>query len=378
MRLSTSWSACVPVVPFNSPGRASAAQEVALAGALDRVLKSGWYVHGPEHEAFEREFADYLGVQNVIGVASGTDALELALKSVTAVAKNAVLTAANAGAYATTAAHRAGFTPYYADVEESTLCLSARTVEEALARSGGGVGTVVVTHLYGRMAPAREIRDVCRRHHVALVEDCAQAVGALGDGGLAGSIGDAAAFSFYPTKNLAALGDGGAVATDRDDVARRVRQLRQYGWSRKYTVELTGGANSRLDEIQAAVLRVRLPLLERQNLRRREIVARFVKAAAGGPLNVLRADGPGHVAHLCVGLTDQRDAVRALLNEGGIATDVHYPVPDHMQPAFLVPGDVPSLPVTEWAASRVLSLPCFPEMTEEDIEHVERALRALT
>jgi aminotransferase EvaB len=221
------------------------------------------------------------------------------------------------------------------------------------------------------------IRELLRSRGIALLEDCAQAAGAGAPGSRAGSLGDVAAFSFYPTKNLGALGDGGAVTSPRQDVADRARRLRMYGWSAKYEVGHDGGRNSRLDELQAALLRVRLAHLDAWNEARRAIVARYVAAADGTGVRVLPAVGPDHVGHLAVLVAQDRDAVRDALTAAGIQTDVHYPIPDHQQKPFFAEHAEVSLPVTELRSGQILSLPCFPELTDAEIERVCAALKGL-
>jgi len=285
-----------------------------------------------------------------------------------------ILNAANCGGYTTPAARRAGLRVSFADVDPETLCLSRETVEAAL---GPDVRAVVVTHLYGLLAEIEEIATLCWERGASVVEDCAQAAGAQREGRRAGAFGDAAAFSFYPTKNLAALGDGGAVSTNRDDVAETVLRLRQYGWEQKYEVTVRGGRNSRLDELQAAVLRIRLRHLDEWNERRRSIVSRYAEALAPDAGRFVSRDGADYVAHLAVVVAENRDGVRALLEAAGIATDVHYPIADHRQPAWAEEYDDLNLPVTEHAVEHVLTLPCFPELTEDEIERVCVVLRGL-
>lgn len=272
-------------VPMNDLSRALTAEQSDLAGVFADVLRSGWLVQGPQHDAFETELSAYIGAGHVVGVASGTDALELALRAVMPAGRQTVVTAANCGGYATTAARRAGFTVRYADVLPETLCLDPGHLASMVDES---VGVVVVTHLYGRAADVPGVRRVCTPLGIAVLEDCAQALGAVTGEGPVGSLGDIAAFSFYPTKNLGALGDAGAVATSSAELADTVRALRQYGWKGKYRIEQDGGRNSRLDELQAPVLRRRLPRLDASNARRREIItayAEFVKVdEAGGCL----------------------------------------------------------------------------------------------
>jgi aminotransferase EvaB len=372
--LALSWLTtgnCAVKVPLNDLSRGPGACE-ELRQAVARVAASGWYVQGPEHAAFEREFAEFCGVSDCVGVASGTDALELALRAVASPASGAVLTAANAGGYASVAARRAGFDVRYSDIDAATLCLDT----EAVAARLEGVAVVVVTHLYGRLAPVEPIIELCRRGGIAVVEDCAQAAGARRDGRRAGSFGDAAAFSFYPTKNLAALGDGGAVLTSSGAVAENVRRLRQYGWSRKYAIEVDGGRNSRLDEMQAAALRVRLRQLDEENEQRRVILRRYAEAACNSSITVPAADGEGHVAHLAVALTDDREAVRARFAAAGVQTDVHYPIPDHRQAAYIDQYQDVILPVTENVTNRIFTLPCFPQLTDEEVDAVCACLRA--
>lgn len=361
-------------VPVADPGRAARALRDELADTFERFLASGRYILGPEHAAFEGEFAGFLGVGHCVGVASGTDALELALLAVGCRGGDGVLMAANCAAYAATAARRAGLRVCFADVDSATLCLSAATVEEALTPDSRAV---VVTHLYGLLGDVEGIVALCRDRGVAVVEDCAQAAGARRGGRRAGAFGDVAAFSFYPTKNLAALGDGGVVATSSDEVADRVRKLRQYGWDRKYRVSIPGGGNSRLDELQAAVLRVRLDRLDGWNARRREIVQRYAAVLAPAVGRFVAGAGEDYVAHLAVAVVADRERVRAALDAAGVGTDVHYPIADHRQPAWSDDYADVRLPVTEHAVEHVLTLPCFPELTEEEIVRVCEALRGL-
>jgi dTDP-3-amino-2,3,6-trideoxy-4-keto-D-glucose/dTDP-3-amino-3,4,6-trideoxy-alpha-D-glucose/dTDP-2,6-dideoxy-D-kanosamine transaminase len=360
-------------VPMNDLLRGFNRHRGEVLAAVSRVAESGWYVHGPEHEAFQREFADFVGVGHCVGVGNGTDALELAIRAVGDERTGTVLTAANAGGYTTTAARRAGRGVTYADVDPAHLCLSARSVEPLL----GGVAIAVVTHLYGRLAPIEEIVQLCHDRGVAVIEDCAQAVGAERGGRRAGSFADAAAFSFYPTKNLGALGDGGAVVTSDDELAASLLRLRQYGWTSKYDIGVDGGRNSRLDEMQAAVLRSRLPHVQEGNERRRHIIRQYADAASGTCLAILPVAGEDHVGHLAVGLTSRRDHVVEALGAAGVRTDVHYPIPDHRQQAFALELSHVSLPVTEATARRLVSLPCFPELTDTEVEQVCDALRNL-
>jgi len=362
------------LVPVADPRRGVEALRSELDSALARVLESGRYVLGPEHDLFEAELAEYLGIRHCVGVASGTDALEIALKSIGCRGGDQVVTAANAGFYSSTAARAAGLRVRYADVDPELLTISAATVEEALTPE---TRAVVVTHLYGLMAEIESIVDLCRAREIGVVEDCAQAAGARRSGRLAGTFGDAATFSFYPTKNLGALGDGGAIVTDDDGVAERAKTLRQYGWETKYRVARPGGRNSRLDELQAAILRTRLPHLDIWNERRRSIAARYAEALPPYVGRLVSLGGEDYVAHLAVVLAADRDAVRSRLQAAEIGTDIHYPIPDHRQPVWGTALEKLRLPITEHATEHVVTLPCFPELTDDDVARVCEALHEL-
>jgi aminotransferase EvaB len=355
-------------IPFNDLRRAAAGDEELLA-TVARVAGSGRYLLGEETERFECELAGYLGAAHAVAVANGTDALELALAALAGTSECEVLMTANAGGYGAIAARRRNLRVRFADVDERSLLLTARTAEEALTAR---TGIVIVTHLYGKMADAAALRELCHARGILLLEDCAQAAGARAGGRFAGSIGDAAAFSFYPTKNLAAIGDGGAVVTSDEDVARRVRRLRQYGWEAKYEIAQDGGRNSRLDEIQAAVLRMRLGTLEERNRSRRRIARRYAETLASTSIGMVHAGGEDYVAHLAVLRSPDRDCLAQRLAARGIATAVHYPLPDHRQALLGAPAT--ALPATEAAAGEVLSLPCFPELAEDELELVCAAL----
>lgn len=363
-------------VPLNDLSRTPPEVMAEIKAAIERVLASGWFVLGPEHAGFEAELAEYLGVSDTVLLGNGTDALELALAAVGVAEGDQVLTVANAGAYATVAVRLLGATPSYCDVSPDTLLMTGETFSAALEGLDAPPKAVVVTHLFGAMAPVGEIAAIARAHGIAVVEDCAQALGARQSGRMAGTFGDIATTSFYPTKNLAAFGDGGAVFTDNTDLADSVRRMRQYGWDSKYHIVHDHGRNSRLDEMQAAILRVRLPLLDSLNERRREIHARY-EAVSSRAARVVGSASESFVAHLAVLTADDRDAVRARLRDHGVGTDVHYPVPDHLQ-GFPSHKPAPvSLPTTERAAQTVFSIPMFPELTDPEVERVCRALQSL-
>jgi dTDP-3-amino-2,3,6-trideoxy-4-keto-D-glucose/dTDP-3-amino-3,4,6-trideoxy-alpha-D-glucose/dTDP-2,6-dideoxy-D-kanosamine transaminase len=350
---------------------ALANQGLDLASALLRVLESNSFVMGREVAQFEQEFAAWTGVSHCVSVANGTDALELALRALDLPSGAKVVCVANAGFYSATAIHLAGLEPLYVDVDENSLTMSAESLAPALA---GKPAAVIATHLYGQLAPIERMARMCREAGVPLIEDCAQSHGASRNGKRAGSFADMSCFSFYPTKNLGALGDGGAVLTDDDAHAARLKALRQYGWSKKYEVSLLGGCNSRLDELQAAVLRTKLPELERHNAMRRAIAKRYNEAFAGLPLRLPASVGEDYVAHLYVVRTPQREALRAHLAQCGVGTDVHYPIADIRQPAFAGRRAGESLPASEASCATAMSLPCFQGMPAADVEHVVKSV----
>ena len=348
-------------------------QGVDLAGAVARVLASNSFVMGNEVAKFESEFASYTGVTHCVSVANGTDALELALRALNLQPGAKVACVANAGFYSATAVHLAGGVPLYVDVDEHTLTMSPEALAQALRDKPA---VVIATHLYGQLVPIERLVELCRAAGVPLIEDCAQSHGASRDGRRAGCFADLSCFSFYPTKNLGALGDGGAVLTASDAFATRLKGLRQYGWSKKYEVSLLGGRNSRLDEVQAAVLREKLPLLERHNAWRRAIATRYNSAFAGLPLRLPASVAADFVAHLYVIRTPMRESFRAYLAASGVATDVHYPIVDIRQPAVAARYAGTSLPVSEEACATAVSLPCYPGMPDEDVEQVIRSVLA--
>ena len=345
-----------------------------LLPILDRVSKSHSYILGKEVAAFEKEFAQYIGVSECITVANGTDALELSLKGVNIKPGDHIATVANAGFYSSTAIHAVGAIPLYVDISNESLTMSIISLKTAFF-STKKPKAVIVTHLYGQIAPnILEIKKICEEAQVPLIEDCAQATGASINGKKAGSFGDLATFSFYPTKNLGALGDGGAIVTNNNILATRIKRLRQYGWSEKYQVVLPGGQNSRMDEIQAAILREKLPYLDEWNKMRRSIAAAYNNAFKDLPIQYPISIREDYVAHLYVIRVREQDRLRHFLKEKKIVTDVHYPIPDHLQPAYPLCTDN-SLAVTELACQSVVSLPCYPGLNDGERERVIAAVQ---
>ncbi|MDD2547790.1 MAG: DegT/DnrJ/EryC1/StrS family aminotransferase [Burkholderiaceae bacterium] len=369
----------MPSLPSVSPialfSAAAVNGPLGLGAVLQQALDTHWYVLGPQVQGFEEAFAAYVGVPHAVGVANGTDALELALRAAGVQRGDRVLTVANAGFYSSTALHAIGAVPVYVDVDEASLTLSPAALAQALAAPGPKPVAVVVTHLYGQLADMPALLPLCRAAGLVVIEDCAQAHGAEQAGRQAGAWGDLACFSFYPTKNLGALGDGGAVLTASPDRAERLRALRQYGWSHKYTVAVPGGGNSRLDALQAAVLHAKLPHLAAHNAARRATAARYNAAFAGLPLRCPPSVGADFVAHLYVLRTARREALRGFLQARGIATEVHYPLADHQQPAYPGACLAGGLPVTEAACATALTLPCYPGLPAADVERVVVAVQ---
>lgn len=357
------------VIPVNSLLRHIKPIADRLQRAAEGVIRSGYFVLGPNLGRFEQAFAGYCGARHCIGVANGTDALELGLKAMGIAPGDEVAVIANAAMYGTSATLACGAIPVFVDIDPRTHNLYPDALEAACTQHS--LKAVIVTHLYGRLADMDNILEICRRHGVRVMEDCAQAHGAMDARGTkAGTFGDVASFSFYPTKNLGALGDGGAIVTNDDAIAGKARQLRQYGWSAKYTNELSGGRNSRLDELQAALLMEMLPELDGWNARRREIANRYSRSIRTRSLRLPAESGTEYVAHLYVVESDHRDDVRARLSKAGVQTEVHYPTPDYRQPCLQGKVDAMPLPASEQAAACVLTLPCFPEMTDAEVEAV--------
>lgn len=346
--------------------------EGELEQALKRVLASGWYALGPEVETFEKNFAAWCGVGYCRGLGNGTDAIELALKALGVTAGSEVIVAANAGMYSGTAIYAIGATPVYADIDPLTFCISP---QHAASLIGPKTKAIIATHLYGYLCDMPALRKLADQHKIPLLEDCAQAHGATLDGKKAGSWGDAAAFSFYPTKNLGALGDGGAVLTNRQDVHEVVSQLRQYGWESKYKVVRGGGRNSRLDEIQAALLNVKLKHLDTWTQKRQALGKFYCEGIKNAAVQVAPYAGERHVYHLYVLRSKKRDGLKAHLAAKGIAADVHYPFLDYQQPLFKNTALAKtSLPHSERATAEILTIPCYPELSLQDAAFVVAAI----
>ena len=375
-------SASAISVPQANPGAGYRALRGEIDVAVARVLESGWYILGQEVRAFEAEFAAWLGSPAAVGCGNGTDALALALRALGVGPGMSVVTVSHTAVATVAAIEMVGATPLLIDIEPDYYTMDPGELAEVLAHPPAGVPpirAVIPVHLYGQPAAIEPIVAVCRRHGVPVIEDCAQAHGATIAGRKVGTFTEVAAFSFYPTKNLGALGDGGMVAMRDAGTGTAVAALRQYGWRSHYISDAIG-VNSRLDEMQAAILRVKLQHLDAQNARRQTIAAAYDAALRGASLATpARRGDAGHVFHLYVLRVPERAALQARLREAGIGTGIHYPVPVHLQPAYR--GRLPVGPAgcraTEIAAEQVLSLPIYPELTDAQVAQVCEALRRL-
>lgn len=346
------------------------AARAEIDAAVARVLAGGTYIHGPEVAAFEAEFARWLGAPAAVGVANGTDALELALRALDVGPGDRVATVANTVTATVAAIVATGARPVYADIDPATMLMDPESLRGVLRRAGP-VKVVLPVHLYGLPCDLDAIGALAREHGARVLEDCAQAHGSRLGSRVVGSIGDLAAFSFYPTKNLGAFGDAGAVTGADAARLERVRLLRQYGWRTRYVAD-EPGRNSRLDELQAAVLRVRLARLEAENAHRARLARRYLDGLAGARVRLpVVPAGRESTWHQFVVRTPARDALRAHLEAQGIFCGVLYPVPVHHQPAHRDPCE---LPETERACREVLSLPLHLGVGEEEAARVIAAV----
>lgn len=364
------------VIPVANP----LAQRNALKGEIDeavkRVLASGRYVLGPEVEAFEAEFAEYIGVSHSVGVANGTDAIALSLRALGLGLGDEVITASHTAVATVAAIEMAGCTPVLIDIEPGYLTLDPTKLDEVFTAR---TRAVVAVHLYGQPADVGRIQGFCARTGVALIEDVSQAHGSRWSGRRTGSFGQVSTFSFYPTKNLGAIGDAGMIATNDKSIAERLRRLRQYGWATG-TQSIEIGVNSRLDELQAAILRVKLRSLDSRNEARRAIAARYTSALAGTPIQppTVRPDGE-HVYHLYVVEAPRRQQLQRGLALSGIGSGIHYVQAVHQQPAYIRRFRTSqTMTVTETAVERILSLPMFPELQESEIARIVSYLQTLS
>lgn len=362
------------MIPFANPRAGYRARAAEYDAAYHRVMDSGQYLLGPETAALEQAFAGWLGVPHAISVASGTEALWLALRAAGLGEGAEVLTPSLTAGATVAAIVQTGARPVFVEVDPHTLTLDPQGLPAALTPR---TRAIVPVHLYGHPADLTGLAHFAAAQGLLMIEDCAQSHGAWHQGRRVGTFGTAAAWSFYPTKNMGAFGDGGLVTTPEAELAARVLALREYGWQTARYISAVHGWNSRLDELQAAFLNVRLAHLEADNARRRQIAARYRAELPARLPNVRGRPGDVTAAHLFVVRHPHRDALRAALAARGVGTGVHYPAPCHLQPAYAHLGrGAGSLPITELAAAEVLSLPLYPELTEAEVGQVIAACHA--
>jgi dTDP-4-amino-4,6-dideoxygalactose transaminase len=367
-------SVAATAVPFVDFGPHVRALRTEIDAAIARVLDSGWFILGPEVEAFERELAAQLGTRDAVSVANGTDALQLALEARGVGPGDEVITSSLSAAFSGLAIRRAGAVPVFVDVDARTLNLAPEAVGRALTAR---TRALMPVHLYGHPADLDPLLELARAHELVVIEDACQAHGAKYKGRSVGADSGVAALSFYPTKNLGAFGDGGAVLVEDPDVAARLRQLRNGGQTERYHHEIVG-TNSRLDELHAAILRAKLKHLPAWTERRRQLAVLYSAELEGSGVE-LQVEQPWAraVQHLYVVRHDRRDALQAELKRRGVGTLVHFPIPLHLQRCFAVAGQPPlRLPVVEHECRRLLSLPLYPELSDDQVRYVAGAVRA--
>ena len=349
------------------------AYKTEIDAAIQRVLDRGRYILGEEVAGFEAEFASYIGVSHAVGVGSGTEALHVALAACQIGPGDEVITVSHTAVATVAAIEQVGATAVLVDIEPDSFTLDPEQLQTAITSR---TRAVIPVHLYGQPAALDRVLEIAREHDLYVIEDCAQASGATYQGKRVGSFGDISCFSFYPTKNLGAIGDGGMVATNDPELARRARLLHEYGWAERY-VSHTQGWNSRLDELQAAILRVKLPYLDRDNQKRARIADQYNDALSGCDLILPSVrKNTTHTFHLYVVRSTKRDELQAFLRDRDIGTLIHYPVPVHLQPAYQARIKGRPLPETERAAREILSLPMYPELDQSEVQNIIEAIRS--
>jgi dTDP-4-amino-4,6-dideoxygalactose transaminase len=358
-------------IPFNDFKKEYHAHKKGVDGAVQKVLESGWYILGKEVESFEKNFAEYIGAGHAVGVGNGMEALQIALLTLGVGKGDEVITTSLSAVATALAIVAVGATPVFADIDRY-FHLDPKDVENKITPK---TKAIIPVHLYGQAADIAVLRKISKKYNVFIVEDCAQAHGAIFKGKRVGTFGAANAFSFYPTKNLGAYGDGGAVVTKDPVLAEKIRMARNYGQSNRYEHPIYG-LNSRLDELQAAILSVKLKTLDKENAKR-NAVADIYKNELNKVKEIslpLERPGAGHIYHLFVIETEKRDELQKYLKEKGIATLIHYPIPIHKQKSFSKYNAL-SLPRTERAAGRILSLPCNPFLTTAEVRYICKQIK---
>lgn len=359
-------------VPFGNMKIHYQAYKAELDAAVARVMESGHYILGPELDKFEKDFATFLGAKYTVGCASGTEAIYLALAACDVGPGDEVLVVAHTAVPTISAISMTGATPVFVDIKASTYVMRETELEAKITPK---TKVIIPVHLYGHMAEMETIMKVAAKHGLKVMEDVAQATGATYRGQTAGTIGDYGAFSFYPSKNLGAFGDGGAVSTNSEENFKKLVMLRNYGQSKRYYHDIVG-INSRLDEIQCAILGAQLPYVHEWNDRRREIADRYTAGLKDVVITPVEQPGCKHVYHLYVIQTPYRDELQEYLLERGIQCLIHYPIPAHLQQAYSFLGYKPgTLPTTEHVVKRILSLPMFPELTDDQVDMVIEGIK---
>ncbi len=374
--------AIMTVIPQCSPKANYLAYQTEIDAAIDRVLDSGSYILGQQVSAFEQEFASYIGTKYAVGVASGTDAIEIALRACDVGPNDLVFSVSHTAVATIAAIERCGAIPVLVDINPDTYTMMPDHLESAIkyvnqSNSHKRAKAVVPVHLYGQPAEMTAILDIAKRYDLYIIEDCAQAHGAKLNDKKVGTFGDLAGFSFYPTKNLGAFGDGGIVVTDEEQLCEKLIALRQYGW-KKRNISSMSGINSRLDELQAAVLRVKLKKLDNDNKRRRKIAQKYTQTINGtSMIYPVEAESSYHVYHQYVIRTKNRDEFMGYLRKFNIGSAIHYPFSVHQQPAYKekVLTGKGKLENTEKVCEQIVSMPMFGQMTDAQAEHVTEVLR---
>jgi dTDP-4-amino-4,6-dideoxygalactose transaminase len=361
------------MVQFSNPKAQYLSYKAEIDKAIAETLESGWYILGEQTKLFEQEFAEYIGAKYAIGVGSGTEALHVALTACGVGPGDEVITVAHTAVATVSAIELCGASPIFADIEEDFYTIDPSNIEKLISPK---TKAIIAVHLYGLPANLKEIIPLAKKYNLIVIEDCAQCHGSTYEGKKLGSIGDIACFSFYPTKNLGAIGDGGAIVTNDLNLAEKVLLIREYGWAQRYISHIPGW-NSRLDELQAAVLRVKLRTLDEDNDRRLKIAAIYDRGLRGTELILPAKRQAGtHVYHLYVVRSQKRDKLKEFLQEKSIGTGIHYPVPIHRQKAYIgrLKGNN-SLEVTERVSKEILSLPMYPELPSADLQSTIQAIK---
>lgn len=356
------------MIPFGDLKRNYYENKNEINSAINEVLESGWFVLGKQVEFFEKEFADYCNCKYAVGVGSGTEAIHLALLAHDIGLNDDVITVPNTAIPTISAISLSNAKPVFVDINSETYTIDPQRIEETITKK---TKAIIPVHLYGQTANMKPILEISKKYGIPIIEDACQAHGALFEGEKAGSLGDAGCFSFYPSKNLGAYGDGGIITTNNKEIYERVRLLRNYGQKNRYEHKYKG-INSRLDELQAAILRVKLKKLETWNQRRREIAELYKKLIKSEKLiHPFEPDYNKHVYHLYVIRFKKRDLLREYLDNFSIKTQIHYPIPCHLQESYCELGyKKGDFPVSEKVTKEILSLPIYPELKDDEVEYV--------